>query len=244
MTLLERIRYRLGVLGFALKAATNDLHRGFTMRPIAGADGTDESDESEESGNGSAGGKESGDEESSTTKKGDNAQGEAAGKAEGEDGTEVFDADTAKAALKKKNSEAANLRKRLKELEPLAKRAKEIEDEQKSESQRQTEARTAAEKEAVTAGQEASRLRVALKKGLTEVQAKRLIGESEEELETDADELLESFKPKDDDKSDEESQEGKQSETPKGGERTGATGDTDGEETDPRKLAKGLPSYS
>lgn len=158
--------------------------------------------------------------------------------------SEKFDAEAARAKIKKSNSEAANLRKRLKELEPLAKRAKEIEDEQKSESEKQTEARTAAEKQAVSAGQEASRLRVALKKGLTEVQAKRLIGESEEELEADADELLESFKPKDDGKSDEESQEGKKSETPKGGERTGATGDTEGEETDPRKLAKGLPSYS
>lgn len=37
------------------------------------------------------------------------------------------------------------------------------------------------------------RLRVALRKGLTEVQAKRLIGDSEEDLEADADELLESF---------------------------------------------------
>lgn len=40
---------------------------------------------------------------------------------------------------------------------------------------------------------EVLKLRVALKKGLTETQAKRLIGNSEEELEADADALVESF---------------------------------------------------
>lgn len=40
---------------------------------------------------------------------------------------------------------------------------------------------------------ETLKLRVALRKGLTEVQAKRLVGSTEEELEADADELLESF---------------------------------------------------
>jgi hypothetical protein len=153
-----------------------------------------------------------------------------------------FDADKAKAKISKVNSEAANLRKRLKELEPMASKAKELEEAQKSESQRLTEAKTVAEKEAVKASQEAARLRVALKKGLTEIQAKRLIGETEEELEADADELLESFKPKDD--PDKKSPEDEKSEPPKGGERSGATGDTKPEETDPRKLAEGLPSYS
>lgn len=165
-------------------------------------------------------------------------------KQESKSEADEFDADKAKAKIKQTNSEAANLRKRLKELEPLAKKAEELEESQKSESQKLTDAKTAAEKEAVKAGQEAARLRVALKKGLTEVQAKRLIGESEEELEADADELLESFKPSDSKKADEESLEDKKSETPKGGERSGATGDTDGEETDPQKLAAGLPSYS
>jgi len=156
-----------------------------------------------------------------------------------------FDAEKAKAKISKVNSEAANLRKRLKELEPLAKKAKELENAQKSESEKLTEAKTVAEKEAVKAGQEAARLRVALKKGLTEVQAKRLIGETEEELEADADELLASFQKEDDGgKSDKESQEDDKSETPKGGERSGATGDKKPEETDPRKLAEGLPSYS
>lgn len=40
---------------------------------------------------------------------------------------------------------------------------------------------------------EVLKLRVALKKGLTEVQARRLVGTNEEELEADADELVASF---------------------------------------------------
>jgi predicted RNase H-like nuclease (RuvC/YqgF family) len=40
---------------------------------------------------------------------------------------------------------------------------------------------------------EVLRLRVALKKGLSETQAKRLVGKTEEELEADADDLLASF---------------------------------------------------
>lgn len=40
---------------------------------------------------------------------------------------------------------------------------------------------------------EVLKLRVALEKGLTAVQAKRLVGNTKEELETDAEELLESF---------------------------------------------------
>lgn len=40
---------------------------------------------------------------------------------------------------------------------------------------------------------ETLKLRVALRKGLSEVQAKRLVGTTEDELEADADELVESF---------------------------------------------------
>jgi len=240
MTLNERMRYRLAVLRIALRAAALDIRRGFTMTPIAGADGAGEGEG--ESGDGSEGGEESG--EAAANAKGESG-GEDAGSGEsGQSGGDEFDRQKAEAKISKVNSEAANLRRRLKELEPLAKKAKELEDEQKSESEKSTEARTKAEKAAADATQEAARLRVALNKGLTEVQAKRLIGETQEELEADADELLASFEKKDDDKSDKESQEGKKSETPKGGERTGATGDTDGEETDPRKLAARLPSYS
>lgn len=165
------------------------------------------------------------------------------GAEKGKEPADEFDADKAKAKIAKVNSEAANLRKRLKELEPLAKRAKELEDEQKSESEKLTEAKTEAERQAIVAGQEAARLRVALKKGLTETQAKRLIGESEEELEADADELLESFKPVEDG-NEEESQEDETRRRPKEKLRPGAVPSADEEETDPRKLAADLPTYS
>lgn len=73
------------------------------------------------------------------------------------------------------------------------------EDASKSDHEKLSEGKTTAEKEAAEAKQEAARLRVALKKGLTETQAKRLVGENEEALEQDADDLLDSFKSDDDD---------------------------------------------
>lgn len=76
-----------------------------------------------------------------------------------------------------------------------AKRLAELEDRDKSEAQRLTEQQKAAEDRAAKAERELLRLRVAARKGLTEAQAKRLTGDSEEELEADADDLLSSFAP-------------------------------------------------
>ncbi|WP_407563317.1 hypothetical protein [Streptomyces sp. 184] len=70
---------------------------------------------------------------------------------EGGQGEEPFDAERAKKALNKKNSENENLRRRLKELEPLAKKAKELEDAQKSEQERLTEQLTAQQEKAAKA---------------------------------------------------------------------------------------------
>lgn len=81
-----------------------------------------------------------------------------------------------KAALKKANEEAKNLRLRLKEFE----------DRDKTEAERISERLSAAEKRAL----DADRLEIALDKGLTKGQAKRLVGSTREELEADADELL------------------------------------------------------
>jgi hypothetical protein len=85
------------------------------------------------------------------------------------------------------------LRTRVKELEPQAKKLKEIEDQAKTDGQKAEEARKAAEGETAKATSELLKLRVAMRKGLTEAQTKRLVGTTEEELEADADELLESF---------------------------------------------------
>ena len=76
-----------------------------------------------------------------------------------------------------------------------AKRLQALEDASKSESEKVSERLTAAESRAAKAEARALRLEVAHAKGLSAVQAKRLVGDTLEELESDADDLLESFKP-------------------------------------------------
>jgi hypothetical protein len=88
-----------------------------------------------------------------------------------------------KAALRKANKEAETLRLKLKELE----------DRDKSETDKLQDRVTVAEKRAEEAEARALRLEVAAEKGLTLTQAKRLVGSTKDELEADADELLESF---------------------------------------------------
>jgi hypothetical protein len=149
----------------------------------------------------------------------------------------AFDEDKAKAKIAKANREAANLRKRLKELEPKAKKADELENEKKSESERLTEAKTKLEREASEAKQDAMRMRVALKKGLSETQAKRLVGETEEDLEADADELLDSFKPKEDDETQEDESTKKKPSRPRERLKPGTAPSAEPDETDPAKLA-------
>lgn len=238
MTLRQRIRVRYGFLSAALRSAVTDIRRGFTMRPIAGADGATDSGEG---GGGTDGGTDNGTVNPVASGEGDTPD---SGTQTDTEEKPTFDEARAKAELKKKNSEASNLRKRLKELEPLAKKARELEEAQKSETEKLTEAKATAEQEARTAAQEAARLRVALRKGLDETLAKRLVGETDEELEADADELLSSLERlKGDDKNgDKESPEDSKP-RPKVGERTGATGEREPEQLDPRKLAEGLPSF-
>lgn len=110
----------------------------------------------------------------------------------------TFDAERAKAKIARANSEAANLRKRLKEAEAKAARLDEIENAGKSETERLTAAVAEAERRAQEADARALRLEVAAAKGLNPTQARRLVGTTPEELEADADELLASFKPADD----------------------------------------------
>ena len=141
---------------------------------------------------------------------------------------EAFDSERAKAKIAKVNAEAANLRKRLKELEPLAAKAKELEDAGKSETQREREAREAAEKRASDAEQRLLRMEVAQAKGLTAAQAKRLVGTTAEELEADADELLESFGTR---------EAPPVPRRPREALRPGGAPESEPEETDPRKLA-------
>lgn len=107
------------------------------------------------------------------------------------DEKEPFDLDRAKKKINAVNQEAAALRKRAQEAEA---KVQQFEDRNKTETEKLSEQAEADRKNAATAAQEAARLRVALRKGLTETQAKRLVGVTEEELAADADQLLEDFK--------------------------------------------------
>lgn len=119
----------------------------------------------------------------------------------------------------------------------LEARLKELEDRDKSDTQKLTDQVAAAEKRVAEAEARALRLEVATSKGLTPAQAKRLVGTTKDELEADADELVETFGAgKGDPK------------PPPGGkptERLQSGGDPTGvpEVTDPKKLAESVPRY-
>ncbi len=90
-----------------------------------------------------------------------------------------------KAALRKANKEAETLRLKLQQFE----------ERDKTEAEKVADRAKTAEDRAAQAESRALRLEVAFEKGLTPAQAKRLVGATRDELETDADELLETFKP-------------------------------------------------
>jgi hypothetical protein len=81
------------------------------------------------------------------------------------------------------------------DLKAKAAKFDELDQASKTEQERLTERLTTAEKRAAELESKALRLEVAAEKGLTTAQAKRLVGATREELEADADELLETFKP-------------------------------------------------
>lgn len=84
--------------------------------------------------------------------------------------------------------------KRAKAAEPAAKKLADIEEASKSELEKAQAALAQVQKDAAEKEAAALRAQVALEKGLTPSQAKRLVGSSREELETDADELLADLK--------------------------------------------------
>lgn len=104
--------------------------------------------------------------------------------------------DAGKKALAEERRARREAEARLKELEPLAAKARQLEEAKKSEAEKLTEKLTAAEKRAAEAESKALRMEVATAKGLTQAQAKRLVGTTKEELEADADDLLKSFDAK------------------------------------------------
>lgn len=129
-------------------------------------------------------------------------------------------------------AEARKWEGRAKENSAAAARLKELEDAGKTETEKLRDELTAAQADGTTSKSELMRLRVSIRKGLTEAQAKRLQGTTEEELEADADELLSSFG----------GEKGKPA--PKGRPteklRGGTNPDDAPDETDPGKLAEGV----
>lgn len=103
------------------------------------------------------------------------------------------------------------------------------------------------EKKAEEADARALRAEVASTKGLTPAQAKRLAGSTREELEADADDILESFKPADTGggSDTDTSRTTRPATRPKENLRGGGdtTGGNETVETDPAKLAADLPRY-
>lgn len=100
--------------------------------------------------------------------------------------------DAGKKALEAERKARREAEKQLKELQA---KVAEFEDRDKTETERVSAKLADAEKRAAEAEMRALRLEVAQDKGLTAAQAKRLVGSTREELEADADELLETFAP-------------------------------------------------
>lgn len=90
-------------------------------------------------------------------------------------------------------AESAKHRVANKELTEKATRLDEIEDASKSELEKLTEKATTAEQRAEALEAQLLRLEIAAEKGLSKKQAARLQGKTREELEADADELIEVF---------------------------------------------------
>lgn len=80
-------------------------------------------------------------------------------------------------------------------LKQLEAKLADIEDADKTELQKALDRATKAESDAAKASARADRYQVALSKGLTATQAKRLVGDTVEELEADADDLVADFTP-------------------------------------------------
>lgn len=107
--------------------------------------------------------------------------------------------DAGKKALDQERKARRDAEKKAKDLED---RLKEIEDKDKSEVERLTARNTELENALGAATVQRDRFKVALDKGLTATQAKRLVGDTEDDLAADADELLADLgaKPGDDER--------------------------------------------
>lgn len=103
-----------------------------------------------------------------------------------------FDEDRAKRLIENLRGD---LEKKNQREQDLAAKVKEFEDLSKTEQEKLADSLVEAEQRAEDAEQKLLRAEVASEKGLTPAQAKRLTGSTKDELEADADELLEVLKP-------------------------------------------------
>lgn len=125
------------------------------------------------------------------------------------------------------------------DLKEKAQRLKEAEDQEKSESEKLKEQVSQLQQERDQAKTESLRSTIASEKGLTAKQARRLTGSSREELESDADDLLDTFGAKKDDSGGEEEAPRESSRPPKESLQPGASS---GDETvtDPDQMAEAV----
>ncbi len=96
------------------------------------------------------------------------------------------DPEVARAEIEKLRRESASWRTKVRDLEPLARKAQEQDEATKTELQKALDRVAEAERTAQAATLETARLRAAATHGLTEAQAKRLVGSTPEELDADA----------------------------------------------------------
>lgn len=111
----------------------------------------------------------------------------------GDDTEPTTGTDPDSGAKKALDAERKARREAEKQLREMSARLKEIEDKDKSETDRLREQVEQLKSEAQQNAAKALRAEIAAEKGLTAAQAKRLVGSSREELEADADEILEAF---------------------------------------------------
>lgn len=100
--------------------------------------------------------------------------------------------DAGKKALDAERAARKNAEKALADMQD---QLKVLQDKDKGDAERMADKAAAAEKRAADAEAKVARLEVAIDKGLTATQAKRLVGSTRDELEADAADLMASFRP-------------------------------------------------
>lgn len=157
-----------------------------------------------------------------------------------------FDAEKAWNLIKGLRDDKATQAARIKELEEKVDAATKAEDGKKSDIEQLTAQVAKLNEDLEKERHTALRAQVASEKGLTAAQARRLNGKTREELEADADDLLESFPAapaKKDDEGGGSSSKRPPSQRPTPDLKGGSEPDDGPMETNPAKLAESLPRY-